>query len=87
MREPEIMGGAEMDGLHAADCRCRRDGDGEHGGQEDQKDRGRIGDSEPENGQRDPGDGRDRPQGLDQRVEGRVRLPEPAHEEPQRHAR
>jgi hypothetical protein len=42
--------------------------------------------AEPEDGDGDPGDGRDRPQDLDGRVEGPQRRSEPAEEEAERNA-
>src|SRR3990172_9215221 len=80
-REPEVAGGAQVHGLHVVARSHGGDGDREDAREEDQEDRRRVAHAEPEDGDRDPGDGRDRTEHLDQGIEGEERALEPAERE------
>ena len=56
----------------------RRDRERQERGQEDQEDGRQVADAEPEDGDRNPGQRRDRPQDLDQRIERQLRAAVPA---------
>ena len=84
--EAEVLRRAQIDRLHVLHRRDRRDGDGKNAGEEDEEDRREIAHAEPENGHGNPGDGRNRAEDLDHRIERLKGAPEPAEHQPERHA-
>ena len=69
--EPEVPGHAEVDARDAGHRRGRGEHHREERGHEDEEDRGRIADAEPEDGEGDPGQGREAPEEVH---EGQERL-------------
>ena len=86
-RDAEVLRRAQvalLDGVHA---RGGLHDHREHRGDEDQEDRRGVADAEPEDGDRNPGDRRDRPQDLEQRVQRDEGAVHPAHPQAERNAR
>src|SRR6266568_1232757 len=80
----EVLGGPNVDGVDVPHAGDGVDEHREEGAERDEEERGRVAEPEPQDGERDEGDGRDGPQHLQERGEEVVDERPPAHEEPER---
>src|ERR1051325_3608247 len=82
--DPEVLRRANVLAPHHRHARRRADNEGKERCQKDEKRRPEIAHTEPQDGQRDPGDRGDRAQHLDRGVERREGRRGPAHQDSQR---
>src|SRR5256712_8114818 len=83
-RSAEVLRRAHVDGVHRAHARDGVHQHREEGAQRDEEEGGRVPQAEPEDGERDEGDGRDRTKQLHDRVEQLVDAVARAHPKAER---